>query len=428
MQASRVRWRILAIIVLASFISYVLRYNTSTAAPAMIGDLGLTEIQFGYVLAAFAAGYAIFQFPGGILGDRFGPRKMLTVIAVLWALLTALTSLVPSAETASTAVVVISLMVVRFLVGASHAPIFPVVNTSVVRWFPVGGWALPHGLSSTGLTLGVAASAPLLAWMITEVGWRAAFLLLAPLGLLVAAVWWWYARDNPAQHAAANEAEIELIQDGCELDLHSGDKGGRADWLRVLKNRDVLLLTLSYTSMNYVFYIVFNWFFYYLVEIRQYSITEAGFVTAAQWVAGAAGAAVGGWLCDRMCKRVGLRWGCRWPIVIGMSASGLLLLGGALHPSPQVAVTALAFCFFFNQLNEGPYWATSIAVGGKHAGAAAGVMNTGANIMGIVNALLVPALAHLLGWVFAIASGAFFALLGIVFILLVRADRPVDSQ
>ena len=217
-----------------------------------------------------------------------------------------------------------------------------------------------------------------------------------------------------------------MITAGCELDLHDGEKSNRADWLRVLKNRDVLMLMLSYSAMNYVFYIVFNWFFYYLVEVRGYSLTEAGFVTAAQWIAGGAGAAIGGWLCDRMCKRLGLRWGCRWPIVIGMSASGLLLLGGALHPSPQVAVTALAFCFFFNQLNEGPYWATSIAVGGKHAGAAAGVMNTGANVVGIVNALLVPALAALLGWKFAIASGAIFALLGIVLILLVRADRPVE--
>ncbi|MBT8058317.1 MAG: MFS transporter, partial [Gammaproteobacteria bacterium] len=66
------------------------------------------------------------------------------------------------------------------------------------------------------------------------------------------------------------------------------------------------------------------------------------------------------------------------------------------------------------------------AVGGRHAGAAGGVMNTGANVMGIVNALLVPLLAARLGWTAAIASGAAFAVLGILFMLLVRADRTVD--
>ena len=76
-----VRWKILIILALASFISYVLRTNFSFAAPEMMEDLGLSEIQWGWVLAAFTAGYAIFQFPGGILGDRFGPRRVLTVIA-----------------------------------------------------------------------------------------------------------------------------------------------------------------------------------------------------------------------------------------------------------------------------------------------------------------------------------------------------------
>ena len=82
-RATAIRWRILLILALASFISYVLRTNLSFAAPAMMEDLGLNEIQWGWVLAAFTAGYAIFQFPGGILGDRFGPRRVLAVIAVL---------------------------------------------------------------------------------------------------------------------------------------------------------------------------------------------------------------------------------------------------------------------------------------------------------------------------------------------------------
>ena len=83
-KATNVRWRILSILIFVSFISYVLRSNISIAAPAMIADLGLTEIQWGWVLAAFTTGYALFQIPGGIIGDRFGPRKSLTAIAILW--------------------------------------------------------------------------------------------------------------------------------------------------------------------------------------------------------------------------------------------------------------------------------------------------------------------------------------------------------
>lgn len=429
-KASTVRLRILAILIAMSFIAYVLRTNLSFAAPEMMADLGLSEIQWGWVMAAFTAGYTIFQFPGGLLGDRRGPRRVLTALVILWVLLTAVTSLVPSGETSSVALILGSLMLVRFLVGMTHAPVFPVINTSVVRWFPPGRWALPQGLSSTGLTLGGAAGAIAVPLLVAELGWRPAFLVIAPLGLLIAWLWWWYARDNPRDHPGINEAEAELIEAG-RGPLAMGAPAGAAEpgppmWLRILRNRDVLLLTLSYAAMNYVFYIVFNWFFYYLVEVRHFSATDAGFVTSAQWIAGAAGATLGGWLCDRMCRKIGLRWGCRWPIILGMGMSVLLLLVGAFHPSAWIAVTAMVLLFFFNQINEGPYWAASIAVGGRHAGAAGGVMNTGANGMGVVNSLLVPWLALGFGWTVAIASAAVFALVGIALMLLVRADCPVE--
>jgi ACS family glucarate transporter-like MFS transporter len=428
-QPSTVRLRILAILILMSFMAYVLRTNLSFAAPEMMADLGLSEMQWGYVMAAFTAGYTIFQFPGGVMGDRFGPRRMLTAIAVMWAILTAATSLVPGGDGVSVGLVVVLLMAVRFLVGVTHAPTFPVVNASVVRWFPPGRWALPLGLTSTGLTLGGATGAILVPLMVAQYGWRTAFLIIAPLGLLVAVLWWRYARDDPREHPGVNSAEADYIEAGrgdlqAQIDAESARGAtGQPVWLRILKNRDVLLLTLSYSSMNYVFYIVFSWFYYYLVEVRGFSATDAGLIASAQWVAGAIGATLGGWLCDAMCRKFGLRWGCRWPVVIGMGGSVVLILVGAWHPSPAVAVSALVLLFFFNQLNEGPYWASSVAIGGKQAGAAGGVMNTGANAMGIVNALLVPWLGMTFGWTVAIASAAVFSLIGLGFMLLVRPDR-----
>ena len=424
-KATSIRWRLLGVLVSVSFVSYLLRSNVSIAAPAMMADLGLTEIEWGWILAAFTAGYAVFQFPGGILGDRFGPRRILAIIAVMWGILTIVTSLVPGPETASSWLIIASLIGVRFLIGAVHAPIFPVVNVSIMRWFPVGRWAFPTGLSSTGLTLGFAATAPVLAWMITQYGWRLSFIVMSPFGLLVAALWWWYARDWPADHPAINQLEVDLIRGN--RSFASDDEDASPAWWRVLKNRDVILLMLSYSCMNFVFYEVFNWFFYYLVEIRQFSVQEAGLVTSSQWIAGAVGAALGGWVCDKLCKRLGLRWGCRWPVIIGMVASAGLLAVGAVHSSPWVAVAMLALCFFFNQLTEGAFWATSIAIGGIHAGAAGGVLNTGANVMGIFNAILVPWFALTFGWTFAIASGAIFALVGAGLMLFVRADRPLDS-
>ncbi len=424
-KATNVRWRILMVLVFASFVSYILRANLSIAAPAMIPDLGVSEVQWGWILAAFTAGYAIFQFPGGLLADRYGPRAVLTVIAVLWGLLTILTSMMPGSGSASVGVIIGAMILVRFLVGATHAPIFPTVGASISRWFPVGSWALPNGLTSTGLTLGYAACAPLLVWLVAELGWRQSFLILSPFGFVAAWLWWWYARDDPAGHRAINPAEIALIREG-RTDQH--EEPPKGEWLKVLKNRDVLLLTLSYACMNFVFYDAFNWFFYYMVTVREFSATDAGLVTSSQWIAGAVGAALGGWICDRFCRSLGMRWGCRVPIVVGLTISGALLIGGSVSMNSQTAVLMLVLCFFFNQLTEGSYWAAGISIGGASSGASCGVMNTGANAMGVVNALAVPVIAQALGWTFAMAMGGVVAFIGVVLMLLVRADRQVGSD
>jgi len=422
-----VRWRILSILVLASFVSYTLRYNTSSAAPVMMADLGLNEMQWGWVMAALLSGYALFQLPGGMLGDRFGPRRLLSAIALIWAVLTVVTAMVPGKELASTGVILASLMAVRFLVGASQAPIYPGTNPAIVSWFPVGGWALPCGLSSMGLNLGVAVSTPILVWSIIEFGWRTSFVTMSSLGFFLAGLWWWYARDNPKDHAAVNEQELELIQAGRQESLRVDTRPENISLRRLLKNRDVLWLTASYFCMNYTFYVVFTWFFYFLVEVREFEMTDAGFITSAQWIAGGVGAVVGGWFCDDFCRRMGLRWGCRLPLIIGGVASAICLIGGIYHPSQTVSIILLVACFFFNQAMEAPYWTTSMAVGGKYSGAVGGAMNTGGNTIGIFNAVLVPWVAYSFGWSFAISSAAIFSLIAAALILLVRPDRQISQ-
>lgn len=423
---SNVRWRILGVLVFVSFVSYLLRGNLSIAAPTMKGDLQLSEIQWGWVMSAFPLGYALLQFPGGCWADRFGPRKVLTAIMIAWGILIALTAFVPGREFAPLILVLGSLLLVQLMVGMAHAPVFPTVVCITERWFPVGGWGLPNGLTSSGLTVGLAATASLLPWLIGNHGWRSAFLMLAPCALVAAGLWWWYGRDRPVEHPSVNTAEAELITAGQQPS--AGSACDTPAWRRVLRNRDALFMMLSYASMNFVFYVVFSWGFYYLVVIRGFAEQEAGFLTSAQWLGGAAGAAIGGWFCDRMCRRLGLRWGCRWPVVIGCGISAVLLVGVALHPNAYASAVMLGLCFFFNQSTEGAFAANAAAIGGRHAGATYGLLNTGANLMGFVNALLLSSVAAILGWTVAIALGAVFAVLSVVFILLARADRQVDQS
>jgi ACS family glucarate transporter-like MFS transporter len=200
------------------------------------------------------------------------------------------------------------------------------------------------------------------------------------------------------------------------------DKTG---WKRVLKNRDILLLTASYFCMNYVFYIFFNWFFIYLVDVREFGILEGGYLAAAPWLVGAVAASVGGLWCDRLCKRIGPRWGCRIPAMVGLSLAAGLLFLGATAENPYLAIAFLSLSFGSTQLTEGAYWSGAISVSGRHASAATGVMNTGGNVAGGIGALLVPVTAEAFGWVPALATGSVFAIIGVALWLFVRAEKPM---
>jgi len=423
-QRTHVRWMILALIFMASFVAYVLRTNMSIAGESIMAYLGLSKIQLGMVLSAFAWGYAIFQFPGGIFGDIVGSRRALTIIAVLWGILTLATGLVPGTTLVSTTLILTTLIGLRFLMGVVQAPLFPVTcGGTIGNWFPVSGWAFPNGLTSTGVTLGAAATAPLIAWLMETMGWRASFILTAPLAFLIAGVWWWYARDDPADHPRVSKKELDLINANRPSPEHAIES--RTAWKRVFKNRDILLLTASYFCMNYVFYIFFNWFFIYLVDVRKFKILEGGYFAAAPWMVGAVAASVGGLWCDRLCKRIGSRWGCRIPGMVGLSLVAGLLLLGATTKNPYLAVVFLSLSFGCTQLTEGAYWTAAIFVSGKHASAATGVMNTGGNVVGGIGALLVPITAEAFGWVAALATGSVFALTGVGLWLFVRADKPM---
>jgi len=424
---TNVRWVILALIFIASFIAYMLRTNMSIAGESIMTDLGFSKIQLGMILSAFAWGYAIFQFPGGIFGNIVGSRRALTIMAVLWGVLTLATGLIPGTTLTSTILILTILMVLRFLMGVVQAPLFPVTcGGTIGSWFPVSGWAFPNGLSSTGLALGAAATAPLIAWLMETFGWRMSFIVTAPLAFLVAGVWWWYVRDNPADYRRVSKKELDLIN--LNRPVPEPAIKNRTAWKQVLKNRDILLLAASYFCMNYVFFIFFNWFFIYLIDIRSFKILEGSYFAAAPWMVGAVAASVGGIWCDRLCKRIGPRWGCRIPSIVGLSLAAGFLYLGAIAKNPYLAVVFLSLSFGCTQLTEGPYWAAAIFVAGKHAPAATGVMNTGGNIVGGIGALLVPVTVEAFGWVPALATGSVFAMLGVGLWFFIRADKRMTLK
>jgi ACS family glucarate transporter-like MFS transporter len=314
----------------------------------------------------------------------------------------------------------VSLIVVRFLLGVTNAPLYPVMGAAFERWFPPGSWAFANAFSSGGIALGQALLGPLVTFLIVKFGWRESFYALAPLGVLCGVWWYWYGRDTPEQHPSITRDEIALIKAGREP--VASDTQRRGAWRKVALQKDVLLLACGYFCSNYVFYMFSNWLFTYLVESRGFSLLESGFLYVFPFFTGAIMTTVGGLLCDFLCRHIGPRWGCAIPAMAAMVLVGIFLLAGIYAANPYMAVAMLSLCFGFIVFVEGPFWAAATYAGGPHTGAATGILNTGGNIAGLLAPVIGLMIDHL-GWLPTLASGSVFALVGAALWLFIGSQR-----
>src|SRR5262245_28040189 len=188
---TRARYVVLAFALGATAVAYLDRVCISTAAPFVKADLGLSDAQMGYVFSAFTLAYALFEVPSGWLTDRFGARAMLTRIVLWWSAMTAATG-------AATGFA--SLVALRWLFGMGEAGVFPTLARAFGRWLPARERGRGFGLTIMAGALGGAATQPIVAWLLERTSWRLAFPIFGSVGLVYAAAWFWWFRDDPREH------------------------------------------------------------------------------------------------------------------------------------------------------------------------------------------------------------------------------------
>jgi MFS transporter, ACS family, glucarate transporter len=420
---TRIRWKIFTLLFSFGLMAYVQQRSLAVASYQMMPSLNLSQMQIGWLEWAFILGYAALQFPGGVLGQRLGARSTYVLIGLLSFICTVTTPLAPVVLTGTALFAV--LLGVQLLLGLAQSPIFPVTAGVVEAWFKPDQWSLVQGLLSLGLGLGAAVAPPVIAWLMSSFGWQRALAWTTLPALLLTAVWAWYARNTPAEHPAVSPAELS------ELDTRSASNVDCSiSWRRLsalLKSRDLLALTVSYGCMNYVYYLLGNWCFLYLVQERHFTVLEGGWLAATPPLASALGAGIGGKLGSVFSVRYGTRRGLHIIPLISLPAAGVLLLIAVHAANAYFAVGALALCFAFVELNEGPYWAAVMHVARGDTMSASGLLNTGGNIGGLIATPIVAYLSGQHSWTAAFVVGSGFAFASAAAWLLVDPTRHLDS-
>ena len=393
-------------------VAYLDRVAISMAAPAMKADLGLSDTEMGYVFSAFTLAYALFEVPSGWLADRFGARWMLTRIVLWWSAMTAATG-------AATGFA--SLLAVRWLFGMGEAGVLPSLSRAFSRWLPVRDRGRAFGLTLMAAALGGAATLPIVAALLERMSWRHAFPIFGGVGVLWAAAWFLWFRDDPRQHRGVNAAELLLI--GCEPETPHP----RVPWRKLVRNRGMLALAAMYFGAIYGWYFYLTWLPSYLLRGRGFDVHATGWLASLPLLGIAGGALLGGWLSDALVRRFGLRAGLRAPGLVGLPLASLCVLGAIATPDGKSALFLLAGAAGSAALGIAPAWNVCLAIGGRHAGVVSGAMNTFGNLGGALSPVVMGTVLDASGsWDLSLYSVA--ALYGVAALcwLGIDPESPID--
>jgi ACS family glucarate transporter-like MFS transporter len=432
-RTTRVRFFLAFWLFIISGVAFLDRTNISIAGLQISSEYGLGNQRLGWIFSAFLIGYAGFQLPAGWLAARFGPRRVLTLGVIWWGIATGLTALLPTGISHA----VMLLIAVRFALGAGEAVVYPAANQFVARWVPVKERGFINGLIFAGVGAGSGLTPPLLTWLITHHGWRAAFWFSAAIGLVVGAVWWFAARDTPEEHSGVSAAELREIREGMSFSpvIAASASDGTAtkkertkiSWRAIFHRRDLPALMIGYFSFGYIAWIFFSWFFLYMAQVRGFDLKSSARFAMLPFLSMTVFCLVGGVLSDRITQRYGLRMGrCGLASVALLLTAVFLVLGSQVH-SPELAGVILAGGAGALYISQSSFWSVSVDIAGGSSGVFSSLVNMGGQIGGAVTASLTPWIAQRFGWTTSFAIAAALAVTGAVCWMTVHPERPLDE-
>ncbi|UUD63294.1 MFS transporter [Pseudomonas seleniipraecipitans] len=387
---THVRYLILLMLFLVTTINYADRATIAIAGSSMQKDLGIDAVTLGYVFSAFGWAYVIGQIPGGWLLDRFGSKRVYAAGIFIWSLFTLLQGFVGMMPVAWA---VVTLFVLRFMVGFAEAPSFPGNARIVAAWFPTAERGTASAIFNSAQYFATALFAPLMGWIVYAHGWEHVFVVMGVFGILFAGVWM-KTIYNPKEHPRISAAEIEHIaSNGGLVDMDQTKKSdGGPKWnyiAQLLTNRMMIGVYLGQYCINGITYFFLTWFPVYLVQERGMTILKAGFIASLPAIMGFVGGVLGGVISDWLLRRGhSLTLARKLPIIGGLLLSTSMVLCN--YVSAEWMVVGFMTLAFFGKGLGALGWAVVSDTSPKQiAGLSGGLFNTFGNIASITTPIVI---------------------------------------
>jgi len=405
---------VLFLICLLYLIQYSDRVNIATAASAISRDLHLSHVELGFAFSAFAYPYAIVQLFGGWLGDKVGPRRILTWFGLTVALASVLTAFAGGLW---------SLAACRFLLGVGEAPSLSTATSAMSRWLPVERRGFAQGITHACSRVGSAVTPPVIALLMTLWNWQVAFVLAGVVGSVWVACWFWYFRDEPASHKSVTKEELATLPAARD----------RTEKVKVPVRRlfaRMLPVTVVDFCYAWTLWVFLTWLPSFFLHSYNMNLKSSALFTSGVFVAGILGDTLGGTISDRVFRRTGDLKKARRNVIIGGMAGALVFLVPVLVVKDLTIVAASLCCAFFSmELVIAPLWSVPMDIAPRFAGTASSFMNVGFGVAGVLSPLTFGFVIDRTGnWTLPFVLSIAMLVVGMVVSFWMHPDRPLPMD
>lgn len=410
------RWLVMAFILFPlTFVMSLDRTNMTVSAPIIQKTFHFSLFEMSLILTSFTWTYAFLQVPGGIVAERWGARRTLTLANIWWSAWTILTAVGGS---------VASFVGIRALLGVGQAADWPSSVYALRRWFPEPERSKGNSILLGGLYLGPIVGTPLTVLIVVAFGWRASFIIYGLAGGVTAFLWWRFFRDRPRE-SGMSEEEVRYIEAG-EGEVDAEESGVRS-WGRFISSPRFWAIGLQYFFLILIQSFFVTWLPTYLISARHFSLKSMGFAASLPYVALFVMVFVTGQLADRVYQRTGSIWAARVPIAIAgfLISAGFLIIASRIA-NPVLMIIALMISLGGIGLTQVSIWSATQDLAPQRTGSVSGWTNFWGNFSGALGPIFTAILVGLTAnWGTALLVMAVAGLVGAALWLVIHPERPL---
>ena len=345
----------------AVLISYIDRTNISVASISMQAQFGWTQTAKGWVLSSFFIGYLAFMAVSGAIANRYGGKVVLGAAVLWWSAFTALT---PPAALVSLP----ALIGARIALGLGEAAVFPASVNMIGRWVPAANRSRAVAFFTSALSIGTVISLPVTGWLVTAHGWPTPFYAFGALGIVWAIAWF-----STVSGGRSTEIEVPSVE-------HRA-----IPWRRLLRSRAVWAIIIDHFCSNWALYVLLAWLPSYFKTTFNVTLTNAGLLSAAPWLAYFVMGNVGGWIADVMIGAGrSVTFVRKTMQIAALVGSGAFLLLMQTATSPTMAMFLMCGASGTLALCLSGFAVNSFDIAPRHADVIWGLANTAGTIPGII--------------------------------------------